>query len=311
MIIASGLAAGTLATGAALRARSSLRRRGLSQCLWPLIRDSLRVRSSRPVHVLLCIADHYEPLWGNPGEVVAHERVRNWVDRYPRLFSQLRDSDGRPPRHSFFFPIDQYRSDHVEAIAELCRRGFGEVEIHLHHDHDTPENLRTTLGAFTSLFARTHGLLGRGPDGSIAYGFIHGNWALDNSRPDGRWCGVNNELDILRETGCYADFTLPSAPSPTQTRTINSIYYAIDDPCCAKSHDSGHRVGASARPSDSLMMVQGPLLLDWRRLKLENACLQHSQPPTMSRLDRWLDARISVPQRPDWVFVKLHTHARA
>ncbi len=260
------------------------------------------------MHVLLCVADHFEPLWGNPGERVARERVTNWVDGYPQLMDSFRDSDGRPPRHSFFFPIDQYRADHVDALAKLCRRGFGEVEIHLHHDHDTAENLRHTLTTYASILAGKHGLLGRDKSGRLAYGFIHGNWALDNARPDGRWCGVDNELDILRETGCYADFTLPSAPSPTQTRMINSIYYAVDDPCRAKSHDHGVRVGTSPRPRDSLMLIQGPLLLDWRRRKLENGCLQASQPPSMARLDRWIDAQVTVPQRPDWVFVKLHTH---
>ena len=148
----------------------------------------------------------------------------------------------------------------------------------------------------------------------MVYGFIHGNWALDNSRPDGRWCGVNNELDVLRETGCYADFTLPSAPSPTQTRKINSIYYAVDDPSRPKSHDTGIDVGTGPAPPGSLMLIQGPLVLDWRRRKwgliprVENACLQANQPPTIERLDLWLKARVQVPSRPDWFFVKLHTH---
>ncbi|MBK8740376.1 MAG: hypothetical protein IPM02_13005 [Betaproteobacteria bacterium] len=71
------------------------------------------------------------------------------------------------------------------------------------------------------------------------FAFIHGNWCLDNSRRDGRWCGVNNELRVLGELGCYADFTLPSAPSDTQTRKINSIYYANDDSTHPKSHDDG------------------------------------------------------------------------
>ena len=39
------------------------------------------------------------------------------------------------------------------------------------------------------------------------------------SLPDGRWCGLNNELILLRDLGCYADFTLPSAPSrPSDTQ---------------------------------------------------------------------------------------------
>ncbi|MEJ7636729.1 MAG: hypothetical protein WKF75_01765 [Singulisphaera sp.] len=41
---------------------------------------------------------------------------------------------------------------------------------------------------------------------------------------------------------------------------------------------------------------------------IENACLQASQPATIDRLDQWLQARVPVPTRPDWFFVKLHTH---
>ena len=119
---------------------------------------------------------------------------------------------------------------------------------------------------------------------------------------------MNNELDILRKTGCYADFTLPSAPSPTQTRKINSIYYAKDNPHEPKSHDRGVDVGTAPPPDNSLMLIQGPLLLDWRRRKIENGCLQSSQPPDAHRLDLWLRANIRVPPRPDWRFVKLHTH---
>jgi hypothetical protein len=257
------------------------------------------------MHVLLCVADHFEPQWGGPPANLAMQRVRNWVTRYPDVFGNFRDSDGRPPRHTFFFPIDQYDDSHVAALAGLCRQGFGEVEIHLHHDHDTAQNLRRTLEHYKLLFAERHGLLSRqrGSD-KIAYGFVHGNWALNNSRPDGRWCGVDNELHVLRETGCYADFTFPSAPDPSQPGKINGIYYAQG----CESHERGIDVGTASAPGDSLMLIQGPLLLDWRRRKIENGCLQASQPPDMHRLRRWMAAKIGVPTRPDWVFVKLHTH---
>jgi len=55
-------------------------------------------------------------------------------------------------------------------------------------------------------------------------------------------------------------------------------------------------------------------MADWSRRKhgilpgLENADLQANHPPTAGRLRLWLRARVSVDGRPDWVFVKLHTH---
>jgi hypothetical protein len=295
-----------------------MRRRGLDRWLGGYLLHTRRrraVRRGEAVHLLLCVADHFEPRWSGASDEVAAARVGRWLEEYPRLFGRFRDADGRPPRHTFFYPIDQYEAAPLDSLAELCRGGFGEVEIHLHHDHDTAANLRRTLLKYKRLLADRHGLLARHQaTGELAYGFVHGNWALDNSRPDGRWCGVNNELDVLHETGCYADFTLPSAPSATQTRTINSIYYAVGDAACSKSHDRGVAVGTTAPADNALMLIQGPLMLGWKRGRwgrrpcIENACIQASQPPTAERLDLWLKARVGAPQRPDWFFVKLHTH---
>lgn len=272
-------------------------------------------RADEEIHVLLCFADHWEPKGGGATAEQAAARVQRWVTEYPALFGRFRDSDGRTPRHTFFYPIEEYQPEYLDALAELCRRGFGEVEVHLHHDGDTAANLRSTLVNFKELLAERHGLLARDRDTwELRYGFVHGNWALDNSRPDGRCCGVANELSILRETGCYADFTLPSAPSPTQTRKINSIYYARGTPGRCKGHDTGIDAGREKLAADALMLIQGPLLLDWRDRRLgvlprtENACLQASQPPTLERLALWLRARVQVPTRPDWFFVKLHMH---
>jgi hypothetical protein len=249
------------------------------------------------------------------------ERIDRWVRDYPRSVAGIQDVLGRPPQHTFFYPAEEYNPEHIEKLARLCRQGLGDVEVHLHHDNDTPDHLRETLEIYKQRLFHEHGLLRRDGQGQIRYAFIHGNWALCNSRPDGRWCGVNDELTVLRETGCYADFTMPSAPSPTQTSTINSIYYAGD---CAperpgtvrpRSHDSGVRAQVGrVPPKNSLLLIQGPLGLDWGRRKwgclprLENGDLRGGFPPTPGRRRLWLRAAVGVVGRPEWIFVKLHTH---
>lgn len=295
-----------------------VRRRGLHRWLTSYLFQLFKRRmpaEDEEVHLLLCVVDHYEPHNGKSTDAQARQRVSNWVQQYPRLFSTFRDSDGCNPKHSFFYPMEQYHSWAIDEISSLCNDGFGEIEIHLHHDRDTAESLREKFVGYKNILVQCHELLPRHKDtGQAMYGFIHGNWALDNSRPDGCWCGVNNELDVLRETGCYCDFTLPSAPSPTQTTKINSIYYAVDDPVRPRSHDTGVDVGTAPQPAKSLMLIQGPLVLNWSSRKwgifprIENSCLQGSQAPTMTRLNMWLKARVQVPTRPDWFFVKLHTH---
>src|SRR5689334_3785947 len=98
-----------------------IRRRGLDRWLGEYVRQSRRRRSVRhieEIHMLLCVADHFEPRWGNVSDEVAASRVRQWVEQYPRLFGRFHDADGRPPRHTFFYPIDQYEAGPVDALAE-------------------------------------------------------------------------------------------------------------------------------------------------------------------------------------------------
>ena len=274
-----------------------------------------RFKGKGPTHVLFCFVDHYEPRWGRADYATERRRVQRWCEEYPRLCAGHRDADGRPPRHSFFFPEEEYREEHLRDLVELCRAGYGEIEIHLHHDNDTAEGLRSKLRSFVTTLTGQFGALPIMPaTGQAAWAFVHGNWALDNSRPDGRWCGVNNELMVLAEEGCYADFTLPSAPDATQTRTINSIYYATDDPAEPKSHDHGVPVAVGVEASGDLMIVQGPLGLNWRWRKfgflprIENADIRRSSPPRADRTDLWVKTGVHVIGRPEWIVVKVHTH---
>ena len=193
----------------------------------------------------------------------ADRRVSRWVRDYPDLFGRFVDSDGRPPRHTFFYPIDQYDPMHVDALTGLCRGGFGEIEVHLHHDHDTAAGFSEKIRTFTDCLRDTHGLL-HTHHGRPVFGFIHGNWALDNSRPDGRWCGVAGELQLLRDLGCYADFTMPSLPSPTQSRILNQIYWTTGDPGKPRGFDRGVQATVGGGRRGDLLMITGPTGIRYR-----------------------------------------------
>ena len=318
--------------------------RAIDKWLLPYLLRRRRPHVQGVTDLLICVCDHFEPRH-EADRATALTRANRWREEFPRLTAPFRDSDGCSPAHTFFYPLEQFDEEAIASLAELCRACHAEVEVHLHHDNDTAENLRNVLDNGKAELA-VHGLLSRDPSGEIRYGFIHGDWALNDSHPSGRHCGVRNELSILQETGCYADFTMPSAPDPTQTRTINSIYYAQDAPD-PKSHDTGTRMrvsgsvrspdsrqksalataekepetGAPARPAGAaspaaagLLSVQGPLGLNWSRRKhgvlprLENGELSGRNPPRPDRLRVWTRLGIHVEGRPEWIVVKLHTH---
>lgn len=292
--------------------------RSLEIWIGSYLRDSLwkkRGVKTKPLHIIFCIADHFEPVsYGRSTVERERKRMLAWTEGYPKLAARHWDSDGVPPQHTWFYPADAYRADYLEALSGMCRVGFGEIELHLHHGHDTSDTLRARLEEALEKFARHGALITQGEPSARVYGFIHGNMALGNSMRDPRWCGVNNELEILLETGCYADLSLPTAPAVSQTRKINSIYYAVGDPDTPKSHDTGIDAEVGKKARDGLLIIQGPLSLNWRRRKfgllprIDNGHITGQFPGTPDRVRRWVGQHIHVKGRPEWVVVKVSCH---
>jgi hypothetical protein len=258
--------------------------------------------------VWVTICDHFEPRWARADETIARERVRAWREAWPEIARRHEDSSGRPPQYGFFYPQEEYAPELLEPLAEINREGLGDVEVHIHHDGDGEQSFVERVSRFIETLAGTHGLLRR-HHGKLTFGFIHGNWALDNARPDGRWCGLNNEITLLRDLGCYADFTLPSAPDPSQAGPVNVIYDVTDDPRRPRSHSRGHPVRPGA-PRRDLTLITGPLGLSLDRTRgwrpsLENGELAHYRPASPDRVQNWhsWSPRIGEDQ-----FIKLYTH---
>jgi len=265
-------------------------------------------------HILFCMVDHFEPVRHGSTQEQERARMRAWLEGYPRLAKRHRDSAGRPPQHTWFYPIEDYRSEYLDGLVDLCQQGLGEIEVHLHHGHDTSETLQQKLRQGLADFSKHGAQQTQEIPSRTTYGFIHGNMALDNSRLDPAFCGVNDELTVLRNTGCYADFSLPTVPCVSQSRKVNAIYYATDDPRKPKSFDSGVDVKVGGRQNGDLLIVPGPLSFNWQNRKwglfpkLENSELQGSNPPSASRVQNWVNQHIHVHGRPDWVFVKVSCH---
>jgi hypothetical protein len=267
--------------------------------------------------VILTVCDHFEP-FHDTDLAGARTAMDSWEERLPLLAEKYRDASGTGFKHTFFYPVEQYHEEIVGRLASLCRKTGSEVEVHLHHQHDTAEGLEDKLVRGIADLQQ-HGCLGADPSGQTRFGFIHGNWALDNSgHHDGRCCGVSNELGILRRLGCYADFTFPSAPDGSQPSTINSIYYAKDTPE-PKSHDHGVAAANGVTNGlgdmqDHLLLIQGPLGFNWQRRKwglipkIENAEVSGANPWSAQRWPLWLELAPAVAGGPPWIFVKLHTH---
>ena len=264
-------------------------------------------------HLIFLVANHFEPPIGPEGL----PQLEKWCKLARATGNAIRDQDGTPFRHTNFFPAEQYNPALLEMMAGLQQEGFGEVEVHLHHgveQPDTAANTKRLLLEFRDALAEEHHCLSReSPTSEPKYAFVHGNWALANSA-GGRFCGVDSEMQILAETGCYADFTLPSAPDRSQVPRLNAIYQCGHPMTEARPHRSGPGLAVGDKLALPIIFT-GPLVFDWKRRvrglpvpRIDDGALAQNYPLGLDRLNRWRGAHISVKGRPEWTFIKLYSH---
>jgi hypothetical protein len=252
-------------------------------------------------HLIFVMVDHYEPGRGERGT----ELNREWLDLFRRISDRNTDHYGNRFRYTWFYPYDEHNE---EVLIDLCNAvfdGYGEVELHWHLDRPVDnETFPKLLSDAISWFEKHGALVSSGQGHSPAFAYIAGNWDLDASRENGHY--VTRQLDILRDAGCYADFTFSTVGTECQPSKTNSIYYATDsdEP---KSHDTGVDARVGRNVNDRLMIFQGPIRYGLHGCK-EYGAVELNLIPTRDRIEAWIDTNIHVVGRPEWVFVKVYSH---
>lgn len=265
---------------------------------------------NEPTHIMFCLVDHFEPGTGRVSMEREEKRVNAWIEKYPILADRHYDADGKVPQHTWFFPPHYNRQNHLVGLVELYKRGYGEIEMHLHHSYDSEESLKTKIEKCIQDYSKL-GIFGL-ENNKNKFAFIHGDWSLDNSRGE-KFCGVKNELKILKDLGCYADFTFPCG-NEAQPAKVNTFYYAFGNHNKSKSYNYGVDVCLSKTESDGLMIIQGPIGIRWKSRKhkfypsIETSNICNTDPPTKERIDFWVKTGIHIEGKPNWIFIKVHCH---
>lgn len=288
---------------------------------WSRTCSILERNAFEKAHIIVTVANHFEPSWGEDGFLDRKDQVRRLKEYRKRFKAEagtVLDVDGTPFRHTNFYPAEQYDRELLHIMAEMQEDDLGEVEVHLHHEGagpDTPENFERTIVTFRDTLAERHRCLSQvNGEGLPMYAFVHGNLALANSC-GGRYCGVDSEMQILKDTGCYADMTLPSAPDESQVPMLNQIYECGNPLDQAVPHRSGTRVATNGKEPSLPLIFTGPLVFNWTRRiaglpfpRIDDGALAANQSLDMARFNRWRSANVTVSGRSDWVFIKLYCH---
>ena len=275
--------------------------------IWAYLVDQIQPKErvkEGPTHIMFMFACHFEP----------HDQatVTRWMENYPKMAQKHIDADGKHPQNSWFWHFsqsdDEEKAGFLRQLSQLAYQRYGEIELHLHHYNDDETSFLEKIRHMITLSQQVGAMITAEVHPRTAFGFIHGNWSLDNSRGPGM-CGVNNELILLRKVGCYADFTHASW-GPMQPRTVNRLYYATDDPLRPKSYDRGREMEVGIPGIGDLLIFEGPIVVRFNGLKptYDHGDISLEHLPTPERIDSWIKTGIHVKGRPEWVFVKVFAH---
>ncbi len=257
--------------------------------------------------IMFLFVDHFEMAGKS-------ERLNAWLNVYPDVVNKFTDSDGIKPQHTWFYALDLTHEHELEAIKKLVDDGYGEVELHWHHSHCSGEQFEIDLKNGLEVFHK-YGYMKPYKEGvHSSFSFIHGNWSLNNARGE-EFCGIDNEIDILKRYGCYADFTFPALFSPAQPKYVNKITYT-NRSVLNKDYDYARESEVGINESDDeFMIMQGPLSInykDWRHKwhpTFEDGDINSNfTQGSKKRIDCWVRQNVHIKNKPNWIFVKIFCH---
>lgn len=204
-------------------------------------------------NIIYMHADHFEP-GGCPIDV-CNERLKIWTDGLKKL--KIKPS-------LFVFPcfLMDYKENKIvvrpssitptimKYIKPMENNG-GDINLHIHHERWTSSSVTTEpwitllknkqVTDEQMLIAHIVGVKKALEDVGIdmsSWGFVHGMWGLNAS--DKRVCNIENEIMILKEHGCFGDFTFP-AGRPRCTPEMSGIFL-VPDKIGRKVYNTGHQL---------------------------------------------------------------------
>ena len=252
-------------------------------------------------HIIFIMVDHYEPGKGERGAEFNYD----WLKKFIKIANRHKDSYGNKFRYTWFYPYDHRNEIVLLQLSEMALNEYGEVELHWHRQSNIANKFPHMLKEAIRWFQAYGALISSTQPYRTHFAFIAGNWDLDNCRGV---TGINNDLEIMFRSGCYADFTFSTIGTTCQPKKINSIYYVTDDTEKPKSYEDGIDAKAGEPINDRLLIFQGPIAITWKTAGLEYGAVENYALPTKERINRWINSNIHVKGRPEWVFIKIYSH---
>ena len=208
-------------------------------------------------------------------------------------------------------PASSIAPHFLDALAELARGGFGEVEVHLHHDGDTATTLRADIADYLGKYAAARPPVARRRRAAALR--VHPRQLVPRQRAPRRPLVRRRRRDPAALSTPAATPTSRSRRRPTSASRTSSTR-STGRPAtwrARRAYEAGERarVGdahARSPPHDrrAARARAAPAL----GVRIENGALTAAIRRRPRACATGSTQGIHVDGRPEWVFVKVHTH---
>ena len=138
--------------------------------------------------------DHFEP--SRKEGKLGVRKVSDWCKDYKEIAKFHFDSNGIFPQHTWFYRYDYKNDECIRILSEYVYEDLGEIEFHLHHGYDTLSSFGQKLRDGLLWFNKVGAMVSAEEKPQKYFGYVAGNWALDNGRRNPSMSGVNTELSV-------------------------------------------------------------------------------------------------------------------
>ncbi len=224
------------------------------------------------------------------------EQAEQALNRMTRITEAHVDCTGRHFRYTFACPVYDWSASDMACLTEYCRAGLGEIELLLPSVCPDSDNLRRLLTRSVSSLEQSSFVIVRSSERS----------SERKASPDRK-----AELLLLRDFGCYADFSFPDPASSLQPSRINTVTSVSHQADSDNPYKDAASIKSGAVSYGDLFVIDGPMIIDWTNWcglfnpSVEFGRLSYYSPPDTTRIERWIRADVHVDGQPNWVFVKL------
>ena len=275
---------------------------------WLVSNQRHETAGSTPIDIIFSSVNRFDPIDAGDDPELQTSIIKQWAELYPAIINGVLDSDGYPPKNTWFCPADESLSEILHPLLNLCDNGFGEMEVMIDIGGEPAVQDINKLARIIEKYR--HNGIPELENRNQTLNFAIITAVKEPIAQIEEREKVRKVLTSSEDLGGYADFTSP-VHSMIKRRKLNRIYDLSEQSRGPDKDEVAKSPGENSRDPGLFLNFPGPLFFNYENYSLlpymDNAEISSEKPFERKRVENWIKANVHVAGKPEWLFLRTST----